>query len=230
MEVIGYARVSTDEQAINGISLDAQAEKIRAYCTAKGWELCDLVRDEGISAKNLNRPGLQSILEQIPKRNGKRGFDGLVVCKLDRLTRSVGDLGYLNKLFDKNRVSFISIQENVDTSTASGKLFHHIIASLSEWERGVIAERTKDALRHLRTKGKRTGSVRYGFILSTDGKTLQPDAKEQAVLRQMKALQNKQASYRAIAKALNKQEIPTKQGKVWGSANVYSVLKYADKS
>jgi DNA invertase Pin-like site-specific DNA recombinase len=100
MKVIGYVRVSTDEQVSTGISLDVQEEKINAYCRAKDWELVKIVRDPGLSAKNLRRPGLQSILEIVPKRNGKRGFDGIVVVKLDRLTRSVGDLAYLNRLFE----------------------------------------------------------------------------------------------------------------------------------
>jgi site-specific DNA recombinase len=226
MKIIGYVRVSTDEQATNGVSLDAQEEKIRAYCKAKDWDLIDIVRDEGMSAKNLKRVGLQLILERVPKRNGKRGFDGILVVKLDRLTRSVGDLACLNKLFENNGVSFISISESVDTSTASGKLFHNIIACLSEWERGIIGERTRDALHHKRNSGKLAGEVPFGYTVDGDGETLQPIAKEQETLNEIRTLKQS-LSYGRIANHLNSQGITTKKGSVWYAETVRSVLQHS---
>ena len=115
--VIGYVRVSTDDQAREGVSLDVQETRIRAYCEAKGWQLVSVVRDEGKSAKDLKRPGLQQILAALPKRG--RCFDVLVVVKLDRLTCSVRDLGNLTDAFKRARVGFTSIQESVDTASAS---------------------------------------------------------------------------------------------------------------
>jgi DNA invertase Pin-like site-specific DNA recombinase len=228
MKVIGYVRVSTDEQVSTGISLDVQEEKINAYCRAKDWELVKIVRDPGLSAKNLRRPGLQSILESVPKRNGKRGFDGIVVVKLDRLTRSVGDLAYLNRLFESNKVALISIQESVDTSTASGKLFHNIIACLSEWERGVISERTRDALRHKRNIGERAGEIPYGYQVSVDGKSLEPIQKEQEVLNTIKTLRHSSSmSYWKISDHLNEQGITTKKGFRWYPESVRSVLQHS---
>jgi DNA invertase Pin-like site-specific DNA recombinase len=227
MKVIGYVRVSTEEQALSGVSLDAQEQRIRAYCHAKDWTLTEVVRDEGLSAKNLKRPGLQCILERVPRRNGKRGFDSIVVVKLDRFTRSVGDLAYLNKLFETNKVSFVSIQESVDTSTASGKLFHNIIASLSEWERGVISERTRDALHHKRSKGERAGEVPFGYQLSGDGKTLRPIQQEQEVLNTIRSLRNSSLSYWKIADHLNGHGIISKKGGKWYPESVQSVLLHA---
>jgi len=227
MKVIGYVRVSTEEQALSGVSLDAQEQRIRAYCHAKDWTLTEVVRDEGLSAKNLKRPGLQCILERISKRNGKRSLDSIVVVKLDRLTRSVGDLAYLNKLFETNKVSFISIQESVDTSTASGKLFHNIIACLSEWERGIISERTRDALHHKRSKGQRAGEVPFGYQLSEDGKALRPIQQEQEVLDTIRSLRNSSLSYWKIADHLNGQGIITKKGGKWYPESVRSVLLHA---
>jgi site-specific DNA recombinase len=227
MKVIGYCRVSTDEQASNGVSLDTQEEKMRAYCLAKDWKLMDVIRDEGISAKNLRRPGLQSILVRVPKRNGKRGFEGIVVCKLDRLTRSVGDLAYLNKLFEANRVALVSIQEAVDTSTASGRLFHNIIACLSEWERSVISERTRDALRHKRKNGCLAGEIPYGYRLKEDGETLEPIPEEQKILKKIRSLRGSSLSYRKIAHRLNSSGIATKKGRRWYPATVQSVLQHS---
>jgi site-specific DNA recombinase len=226
MKVVGYVRVSTDEQVSNGVSLDAQEEKIRAYCKAKDWDLVEIIRDEGISGKNLKRPGLQSILERVHKRNGKRGFDGLVVVKLDRLTRCVSDLGCLNKLFEANRMAFVSIQESVDTSTASGKLFHNIIACLSEWERGVISERTRDALRHKRSNGQRAGELPYGYALENDGKTLKPIPEEQETLKGIRTMRER-LSYAGIADRLNAEGIATKKGSRWYAESVRSVLQHA---
>jgi DNA invertase Pin-like site-specific DNA recombinase len=227
MKVIGYCRVSTEEQVSNGVSLDAQEEKIGAYCKAKDWELVDIVRDEGISAKNLNRPGLQSVLRKVSKRNGKRGFDAIAVVKLDRLTRCVGDLAYLNKLFEANKLVLVSIQESVDTSTASGRLFHNIIACLSEWERGVISERTRDALRHKRNNGYLAGEVPYGYKLKGDGETLEPIPEEQKVLKKIRSLRGSSLSYWKIANRLNRSGITTKKGKTWYPATVQSVLQHS---
>jgi DNA invertase Pin-like site-specific DNA recombinase len=227
MRVVGYVRVSTDEQASNGVSLGAQEEKIKAYCKAKDWDLVEVIRDEGISAKNLKRPGLQSILARIPKRNGKRGFDGIIVIKLDRLTRAVGDLAYLNKLFEVHKVAFIAFQEAVDTSTASGKLFHNIIACLSEWERGVISERTRDALRYKRSKGERVGEVPYGYRVTDDGMILEPILEEQQNLNKIRTLRESASSYSKIADYLNSQGIVTKKGSSWYPESVRSVLQHS---
>jgi DNA invertase Pin-like site-specific DNA recombinase len=227
MRVVGYVRVSTDEQASNGVSLDAQEEKMRAYCKAKDWDLIGAFRDEGISAKNLKRPGLKSILERVSKRNGKRGFDGLIVVKLDRLTRSVGDLAYLNRLFEIHKVVFVSIQENVDTSSASGKLFHNIIASLSEWERAVIGERTRDALHHKRSIGQLAGEVPYGFKVNGDGKTLEPVPEEQRVLAMIRNSRESGVSFQKMADHLNEIGIPTKKQSLWYAETVRSVIQHS---
>ena len=113
MRAIGYARASTEDQAQAGVSLDLQEEKIRAYCVAKDWELISLIRDEGQSAKDLKRPGMQRILEGCRKKE----FDVVVILKLDRLTRSVKDLGFLvEDVFGKSNVAFSSLQDNFDTS------------------------------------------------------------------------------------------------------------------
>jgi len=228
MKVIGYVRVSTEEQALSGVSLDAQEQRIRAYCHAKDWTLTEVVRDEGLSAKNLKRSGLQCILERISKRNGKRSFDSIVVVKLDRLTRSVGDLAYLNKLFEANKLAFVSIQESVDTSSASGRLFHNIIACLSEWERGVISERTRDALRHKRSNGQLAGEVPFGYRIGEDGKTLEPIPEEQEILKMIKSMRESSLSFWKIANRLNVSGIATKKGNKWYPASVQSVLEHSN--
>jgi site-specific DNA recombinase len=130
VNVTGYVRVSTEDQAREGVSLDAHEHRLRAYCQAKAWTLTAVVRDEGRSAKDMNRPGLQRILADLAKR--RRGWDGLVVTKLDRLTRGVRDLGELTTTFRRARVAFVSLDESVDTGSAAGELFLNVVVSISQ--------------------------------------------------------------------------------------------------
>src|SRR5437588_12106260 len=118
MRAIGYARVSTDRQADRGISLDAQTSRIRAMATVQQADLLDVVVDGGESAKSMNRPGLQRVLDLV----GERKVDAVIVAKLDRLTRSVKDLCALLELFEKRRVALVSVAESLDTGSAAGRM------------------------------------------------------------------------------------------------------------
>ena len=95
MKAVGYIRVSTEDQAREGVSLDNQRERVRNFCSAKEWTLDKIISDAGYSAKDLNRPGIQDVM----KLAREKGFDVLVICKLDRMTRNIRDLGYLTKDF-----------------------------------------------------------------------------------------------------------------------------------
>src|ERR1035437_5445040 len=155
MQAIGYVRVSTDRQAEQGVSLEGQEAKIRAMATVQGAELLDVIVDGGESAKSLNRPGLQQLLDLI--NAGK--VDAVIVAKLDRLTRSVKDLCGLLELFEKRKVALVSVAESLDTGSAAGRLVITIMAAVSQWEREAIGERTREALRHKRVKGERVGNI-----------------------------------------------------------------------
>ena len=199
-KVLGYVRVSTEDQAREGVSLDAQEARLRDYCRAREWALVGVIRDEGRSAKDLKRPGLEQILEALPRKH--RGWDALIVVKLDRLTRSVKDLGTLMEAFKRARVAFTSIQESVDTSSASGELFFNLVASVSQWERRAIGERTKAALAHLQASGRRVSRFApYGQRIAADGR-LVPDPVEQAVRRAVASLARRRLSLRAMAARL----------------------------
>lgn len=166
MNAIGYVRVSTEDQAVNGVSLAAQKERVRAYCTAKGWTLVSVVSDEGESAKSLDRPGLRSILNDRCDP-GECPIGAVVVLKLDRLTRSVVDLHALLAWFTRNEIALVAVEESLDTTTAAGRLMLNILTSVSQWEREAIGERTKTALRHLKAQGRRySGKAPYGCVVS----------------------------------------------------------------
>jgi site-specific DNA recombinase len=169
-----------------------------------------VVRDDGYSAKDLKRPGLQRILDDLPTKG--RRFDGIVVAKMDLLTRSVGDLNRLTELLLKQSIALVSIQEAVDTSTATGKMFYALVTVISEWERGVIGERTREALAYKRRNGECVGALPYGFKLAKDGKHLVPVLAEGKVLTRINKERAKGTSYDRIADGLNADRIQTKRG------------------
>jgi DNA invertase Pin-like site-specific DNA recombinase len=222
MKVIGYVRVSTNEQAENGVSLAAQKHRIREYCKANGWTCVAILADDGYSGKDLRRPALQRFLAGMVTKKAPIG--ALVVSKLDRLTRSVRDLIRLTELLLKQSIALVSIQEAVDTSTATGKMFYTLVTVVSEWERGVIGERTREALAHKRRNGERIGSIPYGFTLARDGKHLVPVPAEGKVLALIGKERAKGLSYGLIADGLNADRIPTKGGGQWHAMTVRSVL------
>jgi DNA invertase Pin-like site-specific DNA recombinase len=223
MKAIGYVRVSTDRQAEQGVSLEAQEAKIRAMATVQGAELFEVIVDGGESAKNLNRPGLQRLLALVD--SGK--VEAVIVAKLDRLTRSVKDLCGLLELFEKRGVALISVAESLDTASAAGRLVITIMAAVSQWEREAIGERTRDALRHKRTSGERVGNIRFGFRLSPDGKHVEPDPSEQGVLTEIRHLRQRGHTLRGIAAALNRQALRTRRGSAWRLEHVARIIKQA---
>src|SRR3954447_19717064 len=127
MKAIGYVRVSTDRQADKGVSLDAQAARIRAMATVQSADLIDVIVDGGESAGTMNRPGLQRILELVRDRK----VDAVIVAKLDRLTRSVKDLCSLLELFEKRGIALISVAESLDTGSAAGRMVITIMGAVS---------------------------------------------------------------------------------------------------
>src|SRR5580698_4569262 len=194
MKAIGYVRVSTDRQAEQGVSLEAQEAKIRAMATVQGVHLLDVVVDGGESAKSLNRPGLQRILGLINAGT----VQAVIVAKLDRLTRSVKDLCGLLELCEKRKVALVSVAESLDTGSAAGRLVITIMAAVSQWEREAIGERTRDALRHKRGNGERVGNIEFGSRLARDGQHLEPEPGEQAALAEIRRLRNQGATLRGI--------------------------------
>jgi DNA invertase Pin-like site-specific DNA recombinase len=221
MKAIGYVRVSTDRQAEQGVSLEAQEAKIRAMATVQSAELLEVIVDGGESAKSLNRPGLQRLLDLI--NAGK--VESVIVAKLDRLTRSVKDLCGLLELFEKRKVALVSVAESLDTGSAAGRLVITIMAAVSQWEREAIGERTRDALRHKRGKGERVGNIAFGSRLAKDGQHLEPDPAEQAALAEIHRLRGQGATLRGIAANLNHRELRTRRGTPWRLESVARVVK-----
>src|SRR6202165_43606 len=195
MKTVGYIRVSTDKQADRGVSLDAQAEKIRAMAVVHSAELAEIIVDGGESAKRLNRPGMARLLALVD--GGE--VQAVIIAKLDRLTRSVKDLGTLLERFSRRGVALVSVAESLDTGSAAGRLVLNIMTAVSQWEREAIGERTRDALSHKRANGERVGTVPFGYHLAVDCLHLEKDSAEQGILSRMRELKAAGYTTRQIA-------------------------------
>lgn len=155
MQVIGYLRVSTAEQADSGLGLDAQRRAISDEAQRRGWEVHWAV-DEGRSARNLNRPALKDALTRLKRHEA----DALVVAKLDRLSRSVPDFAHLLALAGRQRWAVVALDLGVDTTTPAGELVAGVMMQIAQWERRIIGVRTRDAMAEAKAKGARFGRER----------------------------------------------------------------------
>lgn len=222
MKVVGYIRVSTEEQASSGQSLDAQRAKLTAYAALYDLELVEIVEDAGVSAKTLNRPGLQRALELLDSGEA----EGLLIAKLDRLTRSVGDWQILIDEHFSERAGrmLFSVADSIDTRTAAGRLVLNVLLSVAQWERETIAERTADALQHKIGRGERCGKIRFGYDLADDGRTLVANPTEQEAIHLIRELRSAGESLRDIAKELERRGVKTKEGQPWKHTSVKRIL------
>ena len=223
MRAIGYIRVSTDKQADRGVSLDAQSEKVRAMAVVQGAELVDVIVDAGESAKSLSRPGMARLLFLVDTG----AVDTVIIAKLDRLTRSVKDLAELLERLTKHGVSLVSVAESLDTGSAAGRLVLNIMTAVSQWEREAIGERTRDAMRHKKSKLEFVGNAPYGYRQAADKRHVEPEPGEQAILERIHRLRKTGKSLRKIADQLNQLKIRTRQGSPWRHEYIARLLKAA---
>lgn len=219
---IVYCRVSLDKQAEKGVSLEAQQAKARAYAELYDLDIVEVVIDAGISAKTLARPGLERALGLL--KSGKA--DALLVVKLDRLTRSVADLGRLvEQYFAPGKAALLSVGEQIDTRSAAGRLVLNVLASVSQWEREAIGERTSAALQHKAAQGQYIGGdAPYGFRLGADGERLERVPEEQVLLARARRLRAKGLSLRAVARELEEQGFRTRKGRPFAAVQVQRML------
>ena len=186
-----------------------------------GTELAEVIVDGGESAKSLNRPGMARLLAMVDAGH----VQTVIIAKLDRLTRSVKDLCTLLERFERRGVALVSVAESLDTSSAGGRLVLNIMTAVSQWEREAIGERTRDAMRHKRSNGERVGNIPYGHRLAADGRHLEEDLGEQAVLAEIRRLRRAGATLRGIAAALNQRALRTRRGTAWRLESVARALK-----
>jgi site-specific DNA recombinase len=219
MKAIAYLRVSTEDQAAKGVSLEAQRAKIEAYAKLYDLELVAVLEDAGASGKSLDRPGLRQALVMLASGEAK----ALIVMKLDRLTRSVRDLGLLlERDFASGKAALLSVGEQIDTRSAAGRLVLNVLASVAQWEREAIGERTAAALAHKKAKGERVGGVPYGYRAA--GCTLETVPAEQAVIVQARELRAAGLSLRQVCDQLAARGHLSRTGRPFAPVQVQRML------
>lgn len=219
IRVLGYVRVSTEEQASEGLSMDFQRRKIRAFCELRELFLVRLVEDIG-SGKESDRAGYQELLRSVkdPK------IEGVVVFRLDRLSRSLLDLANLIDLFKKENAQLWSVMENIDASTPIGRFVIKLLGALAELEVDVLGERTKAGMEEAKRKGVHVGGIPLGKRLSGEDGRLEEDAEEAKTVKRIHELRIQGLSLRAIALCLNEEGHKTKRGGHWHPQTVKVVL------
>ncbi len=160
MKVAAYARVSTSN---NGQDPEVQLRELREYVARRGWKLAGEYVDVGISGTKEKRPELNRLMSDAHRRK----FDAVVVWKFDRFARSVSHLLRALETFKALGIEFVSLSEQVDTSTPTGKMVFTVLGAVAELERSLIAERVKAGLRNARAKGKRLGRPKVAVDAAT---------------------------------------------------------------
>jgi len=219
---VGYVRVSTDEQARDGVSLEAQHARIRAYAEAKELKLSEILSDQGYSGKNLKRPALQELLTRCERRE----VGAVIVLKLDRLTRQTRHLlSMVDDIFLAKDIELHSVSESLDTSTPHGRFVLTLFGGLAQMERELIAERTRAALAYKRENGQPTSHAPLGFKANGSRERMQPVPEELETVRQILEWWRCGTSYAAIARTLNAEGARTKRGGRWHHTTISRVVQ-----
>jgi DNA invertase Pin-like site-specific DNA recombinase len=204
--VIGYVRVSTDEQSDSGLGLKAQRAAIRAEATRHGWTLVEIFEDVASGKSLRQRPGLEAAFAAV----ADGAADGLIVSKLDRLSRSVRDFSDILARFQRQGWTLVVMDLGVDTSTIMGAAMAQMVSVFSELERKRIGERTREALAIKKAAGVRLG---------------RPPSMPKSVVRRIERQRARGDSLRTIAESLNADQVRTAQGgKQWHASTVRAVL------
>ena len=205
IRAIAYVRVSTNEQAVEGASLEAQQVALQAEAARRGWSV-EVVRDSGFSAKSLNRPGLQAALARLDVGDA----DALLALRLDRLSRSVVDFAGLLARARKRHWRLVLLSPDLDTEDAAGKFTAHVLAAAAEYERDLIGARTREGMAQRRAEGVHLGRA-----------PALPIAVVERVVNERAA----GLTLRAIAASLTADGIGTARGgAVWSPSSVQGVL------
>jgi DNA invertase Pin-like site-specific DNA recombinase len=213
--VVGYLRVSTDEQERSGAGIEAQRTAIMREADRRGWKLVSIEHDTASGKTTKRRPGLDAALELLD--NGDA--DALMVAKLDRLSRSLLDFAALVEQSRRRGWSLVALDLGVDTSTPSGEMMANVLAVFAQFERRLIAQRTKDGLAAKRTAGTLRGPIGRRRVLSDE------------IVMRIQVERAAGVSTPKIAAGLNADQVPTAQGGAqWWPSTVAAVLRSAHPS
>jgi len=223
-KAVCYVRVSTMEQATQGVSLEAQEEKLRAYCQMTGLEIVKIIKEEGISATKplKDRPGGKELIEIINKKKANH----VVTLKLDRLFRNTEDALHVTNDWDSKGVTLHLVDmggQAINTKSAIGRFFLSLMVGFAELERNMIAERTAMALTHKKRNLEAYAPTPLGYTRIND--SLEKDEKEWEIVNLIFQLRSEKISYSKIAEELNNRGIPGKRGGKWYGSTVRYVYQ-----
>ena len=230
MRAIGYVRVSTAEQAKEGVSLESQAAEIRRYAAARGWVLVDIARDDGVSGSVplAHRKGGEALMRALETADA----DAVIVTKLDRAFRDAADCLNVTKAWDEAGIPLAIITLGVDTSTPMGRMFLTMTAAFAELERAQIGERTRDAMAEVKRQGGEVGRAPFGWRYGTEkdarGRRVKVQVPEQqATIRRIVDLYRGGESLRTIAAVLQREGRRPARGNLWHPATVGRIVEAA---
>ena len=215
-----YCRVSTENQATQGVSIQNQQQLLRNYANQNGYIELIEIADEGFSGKNINRPGFTQMLELVKQKK----INSVIVYSLSRFARNTMDTLRTIEVLTKHNVTFISLSEKIETDTAVGKFFISVLASLSELERNQISERTKSALMYKKSKKELIGQIPFGYDC-VDGKNLTENIDEHNTLKLIRELRDAKYSYSQIINHLTENGLKNKKGECkWYQSQIVRFL------
>jgi site-specific DNA recombinase len=214
-----YTRVSTEDQAKEGFSLDAQLEKLVAYCTARDWDIFNQYVDDGYSGRNTKRPAYKRLLDEIDN------WDMLLVIKMDRIHRNSKNFMFMMEELKKKNKEFVSMTESLDTSTAMGRFVMDIIQRIAQLESEQIGERVYDGMQQkAKTNGGNLGfNIPYGYDYCDGDLKINND--EASHVKEIFDMYSSGYSMRQIAYEFNLNNIATKQNRKWASQTISKILK-----
>lgn len=223
-KAVCYCRVSTEEQATEGISLEAQEARLEAYCASNNLQVVEMVMEPGVSASKplARRPGGARVLELVHKKEVAH----VVALKLDRCFRSASDALEHSSAWDRQDVGLHLVDlggQSVNTRSALGKFYFLLLAGLAELERNMVSERTTAALAYMKSQKKIYGPTPLGF--QRNCVKLVEDKEELAVVRQIRSQRQQGWSLQKIADGLNLNGTRTKKGKKWHHTTINRIVR-----
>ncbi len=222
MNVALYIRVSTEEQAEEGYSISGQLNRLKSFCLSQNWTVEEIYIDDGISAKNMKRPQLQKMLDDVKEKK----FNCILVWDLDRLTRSVFDLYKILEILEHHNCKFKSATEVFDTTSAVGRMFVTMVATVAQWERENTGERISLGLEEKARQGKCPFNFSpIGYDLNKEESKLYINEREAVTIREIFNKYLEGLGSNRLVRHLNNNKYLTKKGGKWSSDTLFKVLK-----
>lgn len=214
-----YARVSTEEQAKEGFSIPAQLDELRRYAERHEYEIVQEYVDEGVSGKSIaGRPQMKRLL-----KDASLGiFNAVIVYKIDRISRKLKDALEIAELLDQTNVSLLSLNENFDMSTPTGKVLFQLLGSFAEFERNNIVSRVRMGMKERAQQGKFNGGICLGY--DSREKELVINQQEAIIVKQIFQLADEGHGYKAITNRINEMGYRTKRGKQFSINGIKDIL------